>query len=100
MATPKKPDPKKKAPPRKRPGRKPRPKNQQATSANAIVRAAVKKMAGEYKLLNFTVRQIADAVNEHFGTEGPGTTETPELAAAFWRCHPKGISHSYAHELV
>ena len=90
----------KKAPPRKRPGRKARPKKQQASSVNAIIREHVKKLAGAYRLQNFSITAIADAINEAHGAEGELASENPDLVAAFWKVHKKGVSRHHVHDLI
>lgn len=65
MATPKKPKSQ-----HKKPGRKPRPKNQQATSAAAILRAKQKAIAIACRKQGFSIAATTDAINENFGPEG------------------------------
>lgn len=73
-----------KANPRRR-----RAPNQQATSYSKLLREKCKQAALTYKKLNFTIRQIADQINESFGPEG----DDPQPRF-------KKISHHLVHTLI
>lgn len=58
--------------PKKKPTKRhaPKPKKQQATSREAIIRARVKELALQFRIQGFTLRDIVPAINEALGPEG------------------------------
>jgi hypothetical protein len=56
--------------PHLKPGAKRKPKKQQKTSAQAIMREKAKALILQYRINGYTFRDILDAVNENFGPDG------------------------------
>lgn len=84
---------KSKAKAKKRPGSS-RPKKQQATSAQRIMRERFKAMAAQYRVAGFKLQQITDSINEHYGPGGEGEAELPSTFKF------RKISRHLVHDLI